>query len=172
MKNSFRSASARNLGFTIVELLIVIVIIAILSTLAVVAFSGSNLRAQNAQIATALKQWEGIMINYKTLKGDYYTTAYGCQPLLGSSASDFTDQGGCTATYDATFMNELRTTLGVTLPKGRLPNFGVLGQGIRYWGTSAPYLLEYNFSGTVCASPSDTLWLSSGTVVRCRRYLP
>ena len=74
MKNSFRSASARNLGFTIVELLIVIVIIAILSTLAVVAFSGSNLRAQNAQIATALKQWEGIMINYKTLKGDYYTT--------------------------------------------------------------------------------------------------
>ena len=162
-------ADAKQKGFTLVELLVVIVVIGILAAASVTAYAGINRRAQNAQIASAMKQWESIMISYKTLKGSYYTTASGCQPLLGASASDFTDLGGCTATFDTVLMNDIRTTVGVSLPNGRLPDFGGSTQGIRYLGLT--YALQYAYSGGSCIKTSDAL-IIAGDIVRCERSLP
>lgn len=56
-------------GFTIVELLIVIVVIAILASISVAAFNGVQQRARTSQTTTALVAWiKGIKL-YRTEKG-------------------------------------------------------------------------------------------------------
>lgn len=54
----------RKSGFTIVELLIVIVIIAILSAITVVAYNGITNRANTSTIITHMRQWEKIFESY------------------------------------------------------------------------------------------------------------
>lgn len=61
----------RHSGFTIVELLIVIVIIGILAAITVVAYNGIQTRANNTARVTEAKQWEGILTNYATTYGKY-----------------------------------------------------------------------------------------------------
>lgn len=58
-------------GFTIVELLIVIVVIAILATIVIVAYNGVQTRAQNTARLTQLKDWQKIFELYKASEGDY-----------------------------------------------------------------------------------------------------
>jgi prepilin-type N-terminal cleavage/methylation domain-containing protein len=50
----FRQRKSKDAGFTIVELLIVIIVIAILSTLAIVSYNGIKIRAQTAVVQTDL----------------------------------------------------------------------------------------------------------------------
>lgn len=51
-------------GFTIVELLIVIVVIAILASISVVAYTGIQLRANRAATASQLAQWDKVLKLY------------------------------------------------------------------------------------------------------------
>jgi prepilin-type N-terminal cleavage/methylation domain-containing protein len=55
-----------NNGFTIVELLIVIVVIGILAAISLVAFNGVQNKAKNTQTAQALNSWVRGMKLYKT----------------------------------------------------------------------------------------------------------
>lgn len=68
-------------GFTIVELLIVIIIIAILTTLGVAAYRGITDRARNAQTMSVAEQWYKGLDMYKARNGAYPNAA-GC---LGSN---------------------------------------------------------------------------------------
>ncbi len=56
-------------GFTIVELLIVIVVIAILAAISVVAYTGIQTRARASAIASDLKATEKAFNSYKALTG-------------------------------------------------------------------------------------------------------
>ncbi len=56
-------------GFTIVELLIVIVVIAILAAISIVVYSGIRTRAQATAIATDLKATEKALRAYRTVSG-------------------------------------------------------------------------------------------------------
>ena len=58
-------------GFTIVELLIVIVVIAILAAISVVAYNGIQTRASNAQVASGVNQYIKAIQNYKTINSAY-----------------------------------------------------------------------------------------------------
>lgn len=58
-------------GFTIVELLIVIVVIAILATISVVAYNGIQERAKAAQMASAFNTYENALRQYKAIHGLY-----------------------------------------------------------------------------------------------------
>lgn len=64
-------AIRKNSGFTIVELLIVIVVIGILAAIVIVAFNGINTRAQQASIAGELRQWSKLFELYKAQYGSY-----------------------------------------------------------------------------------------------------
>lgn len=82
--------SKQPFGFTIVELLIVIVVIAILATVTVTAYSGIQQRSENQKTISAVKGWIGILKSYKALNGrfpDYDASIdpYAQFPCLGTN---------------------------------------------------------------------------------------
>lgn len=58
-------------AFTIVELLIVIVVIAILAAITIVAFNGIQTRAENAKTVSAVAAWAKALQAYKVDKGTF-----------------------------------------------------------------------------------------------------
>lgn len=79
-------------GFTIVELLIVVVVIAILAAISTVAFSSVQDRAEIAKTASAVRQYREALSHYRTDNGQYPITGAFC---LGNQYGTFT--GGTTA---------------------------------------------------------------------------
>lgn len=80
---------AKQTGFTIVELLIVIVVIGVLTTITVVAFNGVQVRSENQKTVAAARNWIGILKSYKAINGrfpdyDASTDSYAQYPCLGS----------------------------------------------------------------------------------------
>lgn len=71
-------------GFTIVELLIVIVVIGILAAITIVAFNGIQQRASNSQVIAGTRTYISTIKQYATLKSAY-PTDYGC---LGAGYPD------------------------------------------------------------------------------------
>ena len=71
-------------GFTIVELLIVVVVIAILAAITVVAYNGIQQRAQNTQRVSAAKEWQKLITAYVSTNGSYANTLTPYQDCLGA----------------------------------------------------------------------------------------
>lgn len=58
-------------GFTIIELLIVIVVIAILAAIVIVAYNGIQQRATNTARANELRAWERVFRAYLAQEGEF-----------------------------------------------------------------------------------------------------
>lgn len=103
-KNKKSAFSLGKKGFTIVELLVVVVVIAILASVTVVAYNGVTNRAKSSRAATVAQQYRQALISYYSLNGEYPGTAdmtkvngswyYAC---LGSgyTAQDSTGNPAC-----------------------------------------------------------------------------
>lgn len=72
-------------GFTIVELLIVIVVIAILAAISIVAYRGIQNRANNTAIQSDLRQTASLISQYHAVNGSYPDAA--ALPSIGIKAS-------------------------------------------------------------------------------------
>lgn len=70
-------------GFTIVELLIVIVVIGILAAITIVAYNGIQTRAKNTQLFSAMDTYEKALRQYKVFNGSYPNTVGGYACLGG-----------------------------------------------------------------------------------------
>lgn len=81
-------------GFTIVELLIVVIVIGILTTIGAVAYRGVSDRARNSQTISAAEQWYKGLEMYKARNGSYPNAA-GC---LGSNYG-YNEGNVATGTY-------------------------------------------------------------------------
>lgn len=68
-------AKQKQSGFTIVELLIVIVVIAILAAITIVAYNGIRDRAQTSAVQTGLAQANKKVLSYAAQNSDTYPTA-------------------------------------------------------------------------------------------------
>lgn len=77
-------------GFTIVELLIVIVVIGILAALVISTFSGIQARARDNKTVTAVQSWVKAVRAYETEKGVWPTT----NSCLGTMTT-YPDNGQC-----------------------------------------------------------------------------
>jgi prepilin-type N-terminal cleavage/methylation domain-containing protein len=77
-------------GFTIVELLIVIVIIAILAALVIVAYNGIQQKSRNASRIDSAKAIKKIIRTYMSQEGKYPYTSNAC---IGSNYTDWDGDG-------------------------------------------------------------------------------
>lgn len=80
----------RNAGFTIVELLIVIVVIAILAAISIVAFSGIQERARDSRREAAVNTITRALEMYHLDNGGYPDCAGGTYQAGGTRSSCFT----------------------------------------------------------------------------------
>lgn len=100
---------AKQKGFTIVELLIVIVLIGILAAITIVAYNGIQQRGRNAQTIAAVNSYKKGFMLYVAANGSY--PAANGRFCLGQS----TCNGGNMAS-NATLDAGLRTVMGTNLP--------------------------------------------------------
>jgi len=155
-------------GFTIVELLIVIVVIAVLAAISIVAYNGIQQRARNSQAATVIQAYKKALLQYATINQAYPTALSAC---LGD---DYPETGVYTAVnnracfrtnstggiLNTSFNNEIKPFLGGKTPT---PNNTVFGDGSTPWGirgaifmnstsvvldgTPNPWVLVYTIEG-------------------------
>ena len=145
-------------GFTIVELLIVIVVIAILASITVVAFNGISARTSNSKIMADVKSYEKLIRSYFIQKGTPpYVPVGNAWVCLGKTA-DYPAISGWAAgqcydesgtTYDA-YANDTHYADLQTVGTGGSPTFdSVYAGSYRYRGVSFFYWNDY--SGGVLA---------------------
>lgn len=95
-------------GFTIVELLIVIVVIAILASISVVAYNGIQTRAKNTKTTTATTAWVKALKLYNADTGGWPTY----NSCLGSSTTYQGNNSQCfnsgTWVVNANFLNQMQ----------------------------------------------------------------
>lgn len=129
-------------GFTIVELLIVIVVIAILAAITVVAYNGIQTRTHNAQTAAVIKMYKQALIAYATTYGNY--PAGGTTPAcLGEGYTSCWGGGS----NPISFHNDLRPFLNNTNPLPKVYDGPITyGAGNRY-GASYYYTTSITYDG-------------------------
>ena len=119
-------AKTKNSGFTIVELLIVIVVIAILAAITIVAYNGIQVRAENTKTVQGVSQYVKAIHNYNSLKGSYpVESAYPCLgPMVsGVTCARISGSSTCTgsvgdggAATQTTFDNSIKEVISGILP--------------------------------------------------------
>ncbi len=113
-------------GFTIVELLIVVVVIAILAAITIVAYNGIQARAHAASAAQARSSVEKLLRLYKVENGRYPIPSVSGATVCIGDASQYLASGvfasgrcvysnytGTTTSHDATISNELKALGGL-----------------------------------------------------------
>lgn len=182
-------------GFTIVELLITIVVIAILASITVVGYSGIQERARSAAWVSALSSWEQVFRLYKVDKGNYYNTG-GYLICLGTNypAADGFAQDQCYRSVPSAFLSvstsaalnaEINTLLG-SVPSGVVPTVKNVDpaasnreghiRGLIYSSDGTTTFIEYYLDSRTGSSGcigSDTVEYAAyaDASKRCRRYL-
>lgn len=90
-----------SLGFTIVELLIVIVIIGILAAIVIVAYNGITTSANRAMVASEAKEWAKLFELYRAKNGHFPNLADGYYCLgTGFPENECRQPGHATYGYD------------------------------------------------------------------------
>ena len=139
-------------GFTIVELLIVIVVIAILATITIVSYSGIQQRARNAAISTAVDAWDQVL---KTAAIDGYAMppVGACLGQSGDfSAKDGFPSGAC-VTVNGTAAS------GVSYSDSNFSSW--ISPAVRRPSGELP-IITYNVSGSQIKSRG--IWVGSADV--------
>lgn len=181
-------------GFTIVELLIVIVVIAILAAISVVAYTGIQQRAQNSKITSSIQNWAQIIRMYKTDSGSYpaMTSCLGSDYGRGITNSEATgghcrqdNAGGGMIDMSASFVALIDPYVN-DVPSA--PSFLVAGSASYPWYKGAYYYppytgskarIDYVLAGSSTACPSIAGLELGGTypsadtnTVRCTARFP
>ena len=152
-------------GFTIVELLIVIVVIAILAAITTVAYNGIRQRAENAKTLAAVQTYVKGLSLFATNNGRFPIDAsYPCLGPVGTTCGA-TNGAGCfgfgTASATTGFVNDMMTVLSA-MPRLsdqsiRCSPTGVGTRGLYYSTDGISITLQYYLKGDIPCSPPSGL---------------
>ncbi len=162
-------------GFTIVELLIVIVVIGILAAITVVAFNGVQKRAENTKNVAAVNQAAKLLTVYKEANGDYPTgiPSMACIGRGYSSSICSQNADGTGAVYESTLFNDALRTVG-SLPQ---PSTKVLTRDMgrtvagASWQSSSR-MIRYYLNGASSPCTAGGTGYNYEDVTECRLVLP
>lgn len=179
-------------GFTIVELLVVIVIISILAAIIIVAFSGIQNRAKQAKIESASGVIRKTLIMDKSDNDSYYDTGSSgvCIGTLDMyPATNGYAAGACTKGPAGDLLNNVSSSFNTMLtkyisntPDGRIDDtilYAPLGRGSRgiqyYYYKAAlnarPYLAYYLSGRMNCGPQYQGTYNSTNNYTQCLEYL-
>lgn len=165
-------------GFTIVELLIVVVVIAILAAITIVTYTGIQDRAQRSQVASAVNSWEKILQLYVSNGGE--TMPFGEGTCLSASPNDFPagdgfQAGRCgtdSSEVDPYYIGQFKEKSVAQIPSTVLTP--VAYNGYKYRGMYAQsmggLILVYFVKGTTCLKSSDNATVV-GNATQCVRNI-
>jgi prepilin-type N-terminal cleavage/methylation domain-containing protein len=142
-------------GFTIVELLIVIVVIAILAAISIVAYNGIKQRADNTAIINAASQSIKSVQAYYAANSEYPFTG-GANVCVTTAVTCVRDEG--TTEVNNTTFNTNIATIGT--PPASVPTSGSVANGIMY-----NYLSSRTFNGK--SQPAMIFYWLNGTNKEC-----
>lgn len=150
-------------GFTIVELLIVIVVIAILAAIGVTAYTGIQNRARDAAISSKEAQVKKKLALYNVDNQRYPSDQNEFDTLIGQRSSD-----DCYTTYSSPSPHDAYTintscdsggsSVALTCPAGFIPV-----PGNTHYGTSDFCVMKYeakNVGGTATSQATGNPWVS------------
>jgi prepilin-type N-terminal cleavage/methylation domain-containing protein len=161
-------------GFTIVELLIVIVVIGILAAITIVSYNGIQQRSRNTQVITGVEAYYKALRSYHAVNGSYPATA-GC---LGEGYPTDRCWEGDSGTFDvnATLDSNLASFISKkpTLATARM-SIGITNNmraGALY--VTGPARLIYYLAGPAqaCNVGGATGGTEGGVVTQCVIALP
>ncbi len=138
-------------GFTIVELLVVIVIITVLAAIVISTYNNIQTQADNSKTAAAVSSYKKALLQYAVEKGSYpRVTGSAC---LGEGYPDNTCfRSSTTVNNIVSFNNNIRLYMGQVAPLP-LPSVRVFQSGsTTYWGAT----MFYNPTTTLDGEPQ--LW--------------
>ncbi len=134
--------SQRSNGFTIVELLIVIVVIGILASVATVSYNGVTTKSKNTQIATVIQKYLDALVLYHAKNGEYPDGNANNKTCLGLGYPGGTCWKG-EISENAAFMQSLKTVYGNDFPLTANESLGLKGA----WFATAATGLAVNLDG-------------------------
>lgn len=129
--NIKRWAKGEGAGFTIIELVVVIVVIGILSAVVIVAYNGVKNRSNDTTVQTDLKSIGTSLKAYKALTGTYPTTSAQLSAMTDSNGSVVTaalpkvSHGGYDVMTPSSGSDPVVRNLLICIRSGADPEFGI-----------------------------------------------
>lgn len=170
---------SKSRGFTIVELLIVIVVIAILAAITIVVYNGIQTRANNTARYNEVKAWQRLYESYKALSGSYPVMTDGgyCPGLNYPNGSD--GQARCRNLNAADGSSHLESS-GASI-RAAIQSIAAIPSANRTivpygtWGLTGPYILYTSsiirigtwLQGNSCPDGMNDYAWTNGTVADC-----
>lgn len=160
-------AKQKQSGFTIVELLIVVVVIAILAAITIVSYNGIRQSAQNSQQVAALNTYVKALLAYSSENNQYPTTSSACFDGTTTCWSGTISPAG-----SAALVAGISTYLNGSFPD--LPFDTVITTGTAGSFTGTYIAFNVNNTGS-CPGVGGTTYINtstSGNLRLCRVGLP
>ena len=171
-------------GFTIVELLIVIVVIAILAAISVVAYNGIQERTENTKTIQAVSQYAKIIMSYAATYGNYpIDTGNPCLSESGTYCARVSGTtncfGGGATGSNVNYIAELKKIV-TTLPQAssqRIPCNGAEYTGVHTVASTGStsdvyYFLKGNQACEGIGGAVSYMKQQQEGLTRCRASLP
>ncbi|MBM3210430.1 type II secretion system protein [Candidatus Saccharibacteria bacterium] len=170
-------------GFTIVELLIVIVVIAILAAITIVAYNGIQNRANNTATLSAAKNAVSALRSYITTHDSYPATSSFC--LTTQSGCNWSTNVPPNSAGSAPGNITAIASLPGSTPRADDTNFGIVYNYVgsrTFNGVNQPLAIVYflkggsqdcqlsnltNSGGATMATPTARFTATTGTITTC-----